>query len=53
MGMPMEFQSMVQPMKPTLVVAGADYHHVETKLLEPTWRNYSEGFWDKQVMHPH
>ena len=31
-----------------LVVAGADYHHVETKLLEPAWRNYREGFWDKQ-----
>jgi phytoene desaturase len=33
------------------VVAGADYHHVET-LLGDTHRNYSEACWDKRVMAP-
>lgn len=35
-----------------LIVAGADYHHVESQLLDPAWRNYRKGFWDKQVMAP-
>lgn len=35
-----------------VVVAGADYHHVETQLLEKKYRNYSEDYWDKRVMAP-
>lgn len=35
-----------------VVVAGADYHHVETKLLDPKDRNYSDKYWDKRVMAP-
>lgn len=35
-----------------IVVAGADYHHVETKLLAPEYRNYSDEYWDKRVMAP-
>ena len=34
------------------VIAGADYHHVESKLLEPKHRNYSEKYWDDRVMAP-
>jgi phytoene desaturase len=34
------------------VVASADYHHVETSLLEPEYRNYSDEYWDKRVMAP-
>ena len=34
-----------------LIVAGADYHHVESK-LRSAWRNYKKGFWDKQIMAP-
>lgn len=35
-----------------VVIAGADYHHVETKLLEPPYRSYSDEYWDKRVMAP-
>ena len=35
-----------------IVVAGADYHHVDAQLLTPAARNYSETYWDKQVMAP-
>ena len=34
------------------VVGGADYHHVEQKLLEPRYRMYSEKYWDSRVMAP-
>ena len=34
------------------VVASADYHHVDSKLLNRGARNYSEAYWDKQVMAP-
>lgn len=35
-----------------IVVAGADYHHVDSKLLAPEFRNYDEKYWDKRVMAP-
>lgn len=35
-----------------VVIAGADYHHVETKLLDAKDRNYSDAYWDKRVMAP-
>jgi phytoene desaturase len=35
-----------------LVVAGADYHHVETALLPPELRSYSAAYWDSRVMAP-
>ncbi|MFD2201632.1 phytoene desaturase family protein [Shivajiella indica] len=35
-----------------VVVAGADYHHVDSKLLSPEYRNYDENYWDKRVMAP-
>lgn len=34
------------------VVAGADYHHVETKLLGEKYRNYSDTYWEKRTMAP-
>ena len=34
------------------VVAAADYHHVEEKILEPSYRNYSESYWKSRVMAP-
>ncbi len=35
------------------VVAAADYHHVEQKLLKPEQRNYSnKKYWDKRTMAP-
>jgi phytoene desaturase len=35
-----------------VVVAGADYNHVETALIAPEERNYSDGYWQKRVMAP-
>jgi phytoene desaturase len=35
-----------------VVVGGADYHHVESSLLEPAYRGHSERWWDKRVMAP-
>ena len=34
------------------VVAAADYHHVEEKILEPPYRNYSESYWNNRVLAP-
>lgn len=34
------------------VVAGADYHHVEQKLLPKEYHNYTEQYWDKRTMAP-
>ena len=34
------------------VIAAADYHHVEEKLLHSSQRNYTEAYWDKRVMAP-
>lgn len=35
-----------------VVVAAADYHHVETCLLEPAQRSYSEAYWNSRTMAP-
>jgi len=35
-----------------MVVASADYHHVEQQLLEPQFRNYSESYWDSRQLSP-
>jgi phytoene desaturase len=35
-----------------IVIAGADYHHVDQELLDAPFRNYSETYWDKRVMAP-
>ncbi len=35
-----------------VVVASADYHHVEKTLLGETWRNYKPKYWNKRVMAP-
>ncbi len=34
------------------VIGGADYHHVETKLLPKAFRSYSDKYWDTRVMAP-
>lgn len=33
-------------------VGSADYHHIETKLLDPESRNYSDDYWKSRVMAP-
>lgn len=35
-----------------VVVGAADYHFIETKLLAPEDRSYSESYWNKRVMAP-
>ena len=34
------------------VIASADYHHVEEKLIPTFYRNYSEAYWDKKTFAP-
>ena len=34
-----------------IVLSGADYHHTET-LLDKTYRQYSEDYWEKRVFAP-
>lgn len=35
-----------------VVIAGADYHHVESQLLPKEYRSYSPEYWEKRVMAP-
>jgi phytoene desaturase len=35
-----------------VVVANADYHHTEKKLLDKEFRNYNETYWSKKTMAP-
>ncbi len=35
-----------------IVIGGADYQHIEQKLLDEKYRNYSADYWDKRVMAP-
>ena len=35
-----------------IVVAGADYHHVDSKLLEPKFRNYTNDYWNSRKLAP-
>jgi len=35
-----------------IVIANADYEHVETNLLDKKYRNYSETYWNKRTMSP-
>lgn len=34
------------------VIASADYHHVEQKILDPAFRMYDEKYWNSRVMSP-
>lgn len=35
-----------------VVIGGADYHFIESKLLPENYRRYSEEYWDKRLMAP-
>ena len=35
-----------------VVIGGADYHFIETSLLPPSFRSYSNEYWDKRTMAP-
>ncbi len=34
------------------VIAGADYHHVDSSLLDKSKQNYNDEYWDKRTMAP-
>ena len=34
------------------IIASADYHHVEEKLLPASCKNYPEEYWDKKIFAP-
>jgi phytoene desaturase len=34
------------------IIAAADYHHVERKLLQPQYRTYSSKYWEQRTMSP-
>lgn len=34
------------------VIGGADYHHIESKLMAPEYRNYTEKYWEKKTFAP-
>ena len=48
----MDAQSSVQSFDAEVVIGGADYHFIETKLLLPQYQSYSEKYWNKRVMAP-
>ena len=35
-----------------IVIAGADYHHIDQEVLDTSHRNYTETYWDKRIMAP-
>ena len=35
-----------------IVVAGADYHHVESNLLDVSYRNYKPAYWESRKLAP-
>ena len=38
--------------EPDVLIAAADYHYIETKLLSENSRSYSEKYWNSRVMAP-
>ncbi|MCZ4242680.1 phytoene desaturase family protein [Pedobacter punctiformis] len=47
-----EIQTRQGNFKTDFVVGNADYHHIDQKLLEPQYQNYSAAYWDKRTMAP-
>jgi len=47
-----EAQSSVHSFDADVVIGGADYHFIETKLLLPQYQSYTEKYWNKRVMAP-
>jgi phytoene desaturase len=41
-----------QTLETDIVVAGADYHHMEQEVLDASYRQYTPAYWDKRVMAP-
>jgi len=45
-------QSLVNSFDADVVIGGADYHFIESKLLAPQFRSYTEKYWDTRVLAP-
>jgi phytoene desaturase len=45
-------ETSMGPLKADVIVAGADYHHVEQHLLAPEHRSYSAKYWEGRTMAP-
>ena len=41
-----------ESLKSDFVVGGADYHHIETQLLDKSDRQYSAAYWENRTMAP-
>jgi phytoene desaturase len=48
----MNVRTAQETFKSDFVVGGADYHHIETELLDKKDRQYSSSYWDKRTMAP-
>jgi len=35
-----------------VVIAGADYHHIDQEVIDAPYRNYSANYWDKRTLAP-
>jgi phytoene desaturase len=35
-----------------VVIASGDYHHIETELLQPQYRSYTDDYWESRAMAP-
>ena len=35
-----------------VIIGGADYHFIESRLLAPEYRSYTEQWWDRKLMAP-
>jgi len=45
-------QTIIKNYNSDVIVASADYHFVETKLLPTELRSYKESYWNKKVLAP-
>ncbi len=41
-----------QEFEADVVIGGADYHFIETSLLPPAYRSYSDAYWEGRMMAP-
>ena len=45
-------QQSINTFETDVVIGAADYHYVETVLLPPEYRSYSDNYWESRVMAP-
>jgi phytoene desaturase len=45
-------EGKIKQFQADVIIGGADYHHIETKLLSKQYRSYSDEYWEKRTMAP-